>query len=335
MFQTTFHHFLQSLWPEVLSPIMQFFTAFGHAVVLIGMIAVLLFGLDYRKGILLLLLSLLTALITTGLKESFDMPRPYHIDPGIEILDASHAQRHEKHPRTASRLDANNFFAALPAPGVAHFRSLEGTSNGFPSGHTTITVVLWGSLMLIFRQRWLQVTGMVMLIMVPLSRIYLGVHFLADVLGGYVLGGILLLAAYQLLLKPQRISAFRQLKGFAFRQYWALWGGLIGIPLLFWGLLGNIGAAMSGAMLGTGLSFILVAIRGFPDLKGLWWHYMARMALAVGLYVGSFWVMKQTMIAIGIEGTGVGTFITNLISTFAFVGGTTLVGFRGNERMRE
>ncbi|MHB1350244.1 MAG: bifunctional DedA family/phosphatase PAP2 family protein [Desulfobulbaceae bacterium] len=72
----------------------------------------------------------------------------------------------------------------------------DGTSAyGFPSGHTTMSVVLYGFLaILIVRQiaavwRWGLVSSVVLIaFIIGLSRLYLGAHWLSDVLGGYFIG---------------------------------------------------------------------------------------------------------------------------------------------------
>jgi hypothetical protein len=54
-------------------------------------------------------------------------------------------------------------------------------------------VVAWGYLATAFKRRWLTILAIVMMVFIPLSRIYLGVHYPTDVLGGYVIGGLFLL----------------------------------------------------------------------------------------------------------------------------------------------
>jgi undecaprenyl-diphosphatase len=76
----------------------------------------------------------------------------------------------------------------------------------FPSGHTVHYVVFFGFIaylaFVLIRQpalRWLTLaiaTGLVLL--VGPARIYLGAHWASDVLGGYLLGGAVLLACIQL-----------------------------------------------------------------------------------------------------------------------------------------
>ncbi|MHB1349738.1 MAG: bifunctional DedA family/phosphatase PAP2 family protein [Desulfobulbaceae bacterium] len=65
----------------------------------------------------------------------------------------------------------------------------------FPSGHTTMSVVLYGFLaVLIVRQigaawRWGLVSSVVLIaFIIGFSRLYLGAHWLSDVLGGYFIG---------------------------------------------------------------------------------------------------------------------------------------------------
>ncbi len=67
-----------------------------------------------------------------------------------------------------------------------------GGSNGFPSGHTQNTTVLWSYIAAQVRQRWMWILAALLMILVPMSRIYLGVHFPHDLWGGYLLGALLL-----------------------------------------------------------------------------------------------------------------------------------------------
>jgi membrane-associated phospholipid phosphatase len=67
--------------------------------------------------------------------------------------------------------------------------------NAFPSGHATQTISFYGMLAVVLivsyapRRRWPFVIGAVLLtLVVGASRLYLGVHWLTDVLGGYALG---------------------------------------------------------------------------------------------------------------------------------------------------
>jgi membrane-associated phospholipid phosphatase len=73
------------------------------------------------------------------------------------------------------------------------------TSYGIPSTHASDSLAVWGYLAYRLNKAWLWVlTGLVVLL-IGISRMYLGVHFPTDVLGGWVLS----LAAIFLLVKGE------------------------------------------------------------------------------------------------------------------------------------
>lgn len=72
--------------------------------------------------------------------------------------------------------------------GIRSLRTETATGYSFPSGHTQGAATLWTSLMLEFKRRWLYITGIAMIFLVALSRVYLGVHRPVDVLVGAILG---------------------------------------------------------------------------------------------------------------------------------------------------
>lgn len=71
----------------------------------------------------------------------------------------------------------------------------EETSPGFPSGHSQNSVMVFGYLAALAGQPWAWLVAGLIAIAVGLSRIYLGVHFPSDVLGGWFVG-IVVLALY-------------------------------------------------------------------------------------------------------------------------------------------
>jgi membrane-associated phospholipid phosphatase len=86
-------------------------------------------------------------------------------------------------------------------PPVPHLDEAPPTSS-FPSGHTAATIALWGALAVLASERarsklvrGLFITLAVVLpLLVASSRLYRGMHYPSDVLGGVLLGGVWLLA---------------------------------------------------------------------------------------------------------------------------------------------
>lgn len=63
----------------------------------------------------------------------------------------------------------------------------------FPSGHAQGSTTLWLMLALLIRQKWMNVFAVIMIILVSLSRLYLGVHYPIDIFGGLLIGVLLVL----------------------------------------------------------------------------------------------------------------------------------------------
>lgn len=86
-------------------------------------------------------------------------------------------------------------------PTIHHI--IEATGYSFPSGHSMaaftlygiVTFLLWRHLSDSFKRGILVLFSTVMILMIGISRIYLGVHYPSDVLGGYMASGSWLAAS--------------------------------------------------------------------------------------------------------------------------------------------
>ena len=75
------------------------------------------------------------------------------------------------------------------------------TSFGLPSGHSQNAASIWGLLAANIKKTWTTIICVIVVVLIGLSRIYLGVHFTRDVLAGWLIG-ILLVVIYMLIEKP-------------------------------------------------------------------------------------------------------------------------------------
>ncbi len=62
---------------------------------------------------------------------------------------------------------------------------------GFPSGHAQTSATVWGTVAWRARRGWVWAVALVLVAVIAFSRIYNGVHYPHDVLGGLLIGGIL------------------------------------------------------------------------------------------------------------------------------------------------
>jgi membrane-associated phospholipid phosphatase len=61
-------------------------------------------------------------------------------------------------------------------------------TNGLPSGHAQNAVSTWGYIAYYDRQRWVVLAMLALIVGISLSRLYLGVHFIEDIVAGWFFG---------------------------------------------------------------------------------------------------------------------------------------------------
>jgi len=128
-----------------------FVDSFGFAIILITVIWYLV---GREKGIKLFYILILAGAVNHALKGLFALPRPCQIDPGVGVICFS-------------------------------------SSYGFPSGAAQTGVLLAGIAFVESKKTIYRVLAILFAFFMCLSRIYLGVHFFSDVLGGMVSGALL------------------------------------------------------------------------------------------------------------------------------------------------
>jgi membrane-associated phospholipid phosphatase len=237
-----------------------------------------MFGVSFRKGLILAHMILWAALLTDLFKNLFEWPRPYQIDPGVRRPDLDYAAASwsgEQGERTGIRTLVRRLLDSYGQSGAI--------SHGFPSGHVSSATTAWEGLSIISSDRRLQVIAIPLIVAVALSRMYLGRHFLADVIGGFVLGG-LVVGVHGLLIRGSRTYGIFTQQVYlsqTAKKSTALAAYLLLISLLYVVLAARADAEEAGRLLGLNVAFLLVSSRGFPVDGGSGRKRAARVALGL------------------------------------------------------
>jgi len=74
----------------------------------------------------------------------------------------------------------------------------DASNYSLPSGHAQNSTTFWGWLGIKIKTWWMGVLSAVLIVLIGLSRIYIGVHWLGDVLSGWAVGLFLLIVLWRL-----------------------------------------------------------------------------------------------------------------------------------------
>jgi len=315
MFQTEINHFFQSFANDGLTAFMRFITTLGYMEFFMLFLIILLLVVNFKKAFLMFMVLIWTGAITFFFKEHFDLPRPFHVDNTLAQLDG-------QLPGAAkfdfSKRGATSFWEGLPADVLAATRQAEGVENGFPSGHSSIAIAFWGALAFLFRKKWIVAISVALMTLIPLSRIYLGVHFLADVLGGVTLGAIILAAFYYIVLKPDKLNAFLARDRYAIGLN-PMSGILLLSPFLFMLILEQRIFVLLAFMLGFGLGFLLLAQKGLPKDDGTVLQKIGRVVIGMLTFGGLRFLLKTIGVQMGLEDDVWFDFFRNAVAGLALI----------------
>lgn len=324
MFQTEINHFFQSFASDELTLVMRFFTALGYQEFFLLFLLLFLLAIDFKRAFLLFMVLMWTGAITFFFKDYFDLPRPFHVDNTLDLLDG---QLPDGASFDFEKRGASNFWGGLPTDVLQMTRQAKELENGFPSGHSSIAVAFWGALALLYRKRWISFIAIALLTFIPLSRIYLGVHFLADVLGGMILGGLILWAFYAIVLQPNKLSSYLRKDHYKI-GFNILTATLLLGPLLFLLILPPRIYIVLAFMFGFGLGFLLLARKGLPDSTSPFMHRLGRTVVGVGAFLAVGFAINFIGDKLGFDGNVWVDFLRNSMAGLALVWVGTEVSIR-------
>ena len=146
-----FLYLLEKLRTPWLTEIMLAVTELGGETAFLALALIVFWCVDKRRGYYLMSVGFITTICNQFLKMFCRVPRPWVKDPDFHAVEE-----------------------ALP----------EATGYSFPSGHSQSSVGVFGCLAVTAKKNWMKALCIALMVLVPFSRMYLGVHTPADVLVG-------------------------------------------------------------------------------------------------------------------------------------------------------
>ncbi len=268
--------FIQSLGSWLLEP-MKLFSLMGNEQFYLFVAPILVWCLDPVLGLRAGLALMISGVFNYIVKMTLTSPRPYWYDARVQPLSSE-------------------------------------TTFGIPSGHAEHAVVVWGTLAAGTRRRWVWAVAGVLIFLIGFSRLYLGMHFPHDVLGGWLLGGLSLWAILHFerpaLNWLQRYKPLEQIVVvFGFSLAGILAGALVRLALGSWVMPANWAAlaarqpggeavaplALSGlvsnaaAFFGLAAGAILLHMNGWYSARGSLGQMIVRFVIGI---LGTFAIWK-------------------------------------------
>src|SRR5690554_1229301 len=267
--------------------LMRFMSWIGEAWFYTPAVLVLLFATRLRPGMGVLLALLLVAFATEGFEQGFSLPRPSEVD--ARVLYKGESGRH-----LVADNAAETFWGLPSDEAIAAKRATHDPSYGFVSGHTSAATALALALALFFgaRRRWIWAAAMAWPLLMGLSRMYLGRHFLADVLGGLAVGVAGVLLAWALMRRFQApwpharrpwMLAVGAACALAVAAVWVPW----------------IDPAIAGEVTGVLLCIGALMRFGWADGDTGWLRRLAWVLVALAVGYAAIWLLETAYAATG------------------------------------
>ncbi len=325
MFQTEIVIFIQSFASDFWTLFFKFWTEIGYLSWIRIVVLFVLFGISFRAGFILMHTIVWNGLITMYLKDVLALPRPWHVDLDVQLLG-----QEVPNPTLFKSMGAKSFFGGMPLEVIEVLRKNPLGSWGFPSGHTSNAVALWGSLYLFFKKSWVGLIAIAMIIFIPLSRIYLGLHFLADILGGYLIGLVVVLLFYKYgyqsnwyqTIFNKKLGRIPRDAKTSFLLFY-----LIVLPFLLL-LIPDVHRVGIAVLIGANIGYVSLWIRGVPEDTGTVGQRAARTVIALVIYLGSDLFLEKVIgLAITEEPTLI-EFLRVVLTTFLLLWGSTEISIK-------
>ena len=309
MFQVEPILWLQSLESTGLTWLLTAVTTLGYTPVYAIMLTILVFGFRIKEGLFVFLTMIIAGISIDGLKRGIMFPRPTDVDQRVIQPGA------QRPPLLVDGGGANGFWTFPQAEALAAVKTQRDWSYGFPSGHVAAATAFLLSLAYFFRSRGVFLFSLGWIVLMALSRMYLGRHFIADVLGGLVVGVMSVWLAIFLVRSLKAQDSSNSIKAL-------LPLTIVAISLVLLApFVEIIDKENTGRLLALLITYALLMRIGFPQDEGKAWKRVARVLLAFLLYMALIWLINPIL-----EGAGITDKDLMMLLAACFVGVVSFMG---------
>ncbi len=314
MFETGINVWLQSMGSRVATALLSGVTLLGYLPTYAVLIVTLAFGVRLRPGLAVLGAVVLTGVVTQAIKEAVAFPRPDQVDGRLMRTFASGGEA------IVSRGGALGFWSLPTSEAIEKVRARDRGNYGFPSSHVSAATAFFVCTAWFMRSGWLYAFTAAWVPLMALSRMYLGRHFLADVLGGLVIA---------LGVSAAWIRFFHALDSVEgtwperrpLRALWLLNLGLLSLTP-FWP---PLAPRYVGALTGVAISYSLVLVTGAPRDGGTRWQRVSRVLLALTIFATTLGVTEWVLVFAGLSGGRLPQWFVGAIATASTFAGTIVL----------
>jgi len=149
----------------------------------------------------------------------------------------------------------------------------------------SLTTALWGGSATVFDNRLIKILTPFAMVLMAFSRVYLGKHFIGDVVGGAIVG-LISIVVFAYFLKSSLRQDFFKKESFelAFRRENLFFYCFIFIIPIVLIALSMVSSNTAGYLLGMNVAYLLIIRKGIPDDTGTAGQRATRVFIALLLF---------------------------------------------------
>lgn len=269
-------YFFESIRIPGLNEFMLLITRLGEETAFLVVALIMFWCVDKYRGYFVLMVGFVGTILSQFMKLTFRIPRPWVQDPNFKILEE----------------------AREAASGYS-----------FPSGHSQSAVGTFGSIAYTEKNRWVRIACIAVCVLVPVSRMYVGVHTPWDVLVGAGMSVVIMLALHPFVLGKHKrfmpiLMGLMAVIAIAYLCFVELWDFPADIDIHNYESGVKNAYTLLGALFGMIVVYIVDEKWLHFEVKAVWWVQIIKViaGLAQVLIIKS--VMKDPLNALMGEAIG-------------------------------